>query len=253
MATWAELDAELALWQAAGEVPTFWWRDDDTEAPTQALDRLITLSETHDAPLHLAVVPHDIDPGLATRLAASAGVYALQHGFAHRNHEVKPLRASEVGVSRDVAETGTELREGWRRMQAAGLPRMLPVFVPPWNRIGDQITARLPEWGYRALSSFDVRPNPAPVPGLQHFNGHMDPIKWKGGARFTGTEKSLQAVVEHLEQRRTGGAERDEPTGFVTHHLQTDADTWDFMEAFMAHITHKRMTRWITLAEVLDG
>ncbi len=253
MATWAELDAELALWRQAGEVPTFWWRDDDTQAPTEDLDRLIAMAERARAPLHLAVIPADIDAGLAARLEASPLVYALQHGFAHKNHEVKPLRASEVGISRNVEAIGADLAEGWKRMQAAALPRLLPVFVPPWNRIGDQVLAHLPRWGYAALSNFDIRPNPAPVAGLQHFNGHMDPIKWKGGARFTGTEKSVQCVVEHLQARRSGAAERDEPTGFVTHHLQTDAATWDFMADFMDHVTHRNATRWIALTEVMHG
>jgi hypothetical protein len=253
MATWAEFDAELALWRESGAAPTFWWRDDDTEAPTDDLDRLIAMAEQYGAPLHLAVVPHAIDAGLAARLKASPRVYALQHGFAHKNHEVKPLRASEVGISRDVAQIGPEMQEGWRRMQAAGLPNMLPVFVPPWNRIGDQVVPHLPAWGYTALSNFDIRPTPSPVKGLQHFNGHMDPIKWKGGARFTGTEKALNDVVEHLQHRRTGIAERDEPTGFVTHHLQTDEATWAFMDAFMARATHKGASRWITLKEVLHG
>ena len=251
MATWAELDQELQTWADAGEVPTFWWRDDDTEAPTVDLDRLIALSERFAAPLHLAVIPHNIDPGLAARLRAAPAVYALQHGFAHKNHEPKGLRASEVGVSRDLGKMGAEMRDGWGRMQAAGLPNLLPVMVPPWNRIGDQVLPVLPEWGYRALSNFYVRPNPAPVAGLLHFNGHIDPIRWKEGAKFAGTEKTLQACVEHLQQRRSGEAERHEPTGFVSHHLQTDEETWDFMAALMARLTQRDATKWIALETLL--
>ena len=82
MATWAELDTELALWQAQGEQPSFWWRDDDTEAPTQALARLIELSAKYDAPLHLAVIPADIHRDLADILRAAPHVWCLQHGFA---------------------------------------------------------------------------------------------------------------------------------------------------------------------------
>lgn len=251
MASWADLDEELRMWRAAGEAPTFWWRDDDTEAPTADLDRLIALAERFGAPLHLAVVPYAIDPGLAGRLRASPLVYALQHGFAHKNHEPKGTRASEVGEVRDISLQEANLTEGWRRMVAADLPNLVRVFVPPWNRIAEKTLHVLPQLGYRAVSIFDRRPNP-PI-GLPHFNGHIDPIRWKEGAKFAGTEKTLEQCVQHLRQRRLGEAERDEPTGFVTHHLQTDAATWDFSAALMERLTQGGATEWIALSHIIKG
>lgn len=251
MASWADLDEELRLWHAAGEMPTFWWRDDDTEAPTADLDRLISLAERFSAPLHLAVVPHQIDPGLAPRLRASPLVHCLQHGFAHKNHEPKGARASEVGVNRDIALQEADLREGWQRMVAAGLPNLLPVFVPPWNRIADKTLRILPQLGYNAVSIFDRRP--AEQIGAPHFNGHIDPIRWKEGARFAGTEKTLEQCVQHLRQRRLGEAEKDEPTGFVTHHLQTDEATWEFSAALLDRLTARGATEWIALPRIMKG
>lgn len=251
MATWAELDEELGKWSSQGETPTFWWRDDDTEACTDPLDRLISLSERFDAPLHLAVIPHAIDVKLAERLSASPQVYTLQHGYAHKNHEPKGTRASEVGKLRDLALIEKDLREGWRRMQMARLPNLLPVFVPPWNRIGEKVLPYLPVWGYAALSGFDARPHPEPVADLQHFNGHIDPIRWKEGAKFAGVEKTLEQCVRHLRKRRLEHAYRYEPTGFVSHHLQTDEDTWRFMEALMSRLTHNAATRWISLDSLI--
>jgi hypothetical protein len=247
LATWADLDVELETWAAQGETPTFWWRDDDTEACTADLERLIALSERFGAPLHLAVIPVAIDPGLADRLRASPQVYCLQHGYAHKNHEPKGTRASEVGRLRDMALIETDLREGWRRMQQAQLPNLLPVFVPPWNRIGEQVLPLLPQWGYAAFSGFDARPHPEPVAGLQHFNGHIDPIRWKEGAKFAGVEKTLEQCVRHLRKRRMETTYKDEPTGFVSHHLQTDADTWEFTESLMQRLTRDAATRWISL------
>ncbi|APE44627.1 hypothetical protein BOO69_15325 [Sulfitobacter alexandrii] len=249
MATWADLDGELRLWQAAGEVPTFWWRDDDTEAPTAELDRLIALAERFSTPLHLAVVPHAIDPALAPRLDAAPLVHCLQHGFAHKNHEPKGARASEVGLNRDLDLQRTDLAEGWRRMLEAKLPNLLPVFVPPWNRIADKTLRALPGLGYRAVSIFDQRPDD-PV-GPPHFNGHIDPIRWKEGARFAGEEKALEQCVRHLARRRSGEADKAEPTGFVTHHLQTDEATWDFCMAFLDRLAAQGATRWIVLEEVM--
>ncbi len=251
MATWSELEAELSLWAGAGEVPTFWWRDDDAQAPTGDLDRLIALSERFDAAMHLAVVPADIDPGLAERLRASPGVYATQHGFAHINHEARGTGASEVGQTRELALQEADMREGWRRMVAAELPNLVPVFVPPWNRIADKTVQILPRLGYVALSNFYLRPNPSPVKGLLHFNAHIDPIRWKEGAKFAGTEKTLEQCVVHLRQRRTGEAEKAEPTCFCTHHLQTDEPTWAFSEALMDRLTHGGRTKWTTLPQLI--
>lgn len=251
MATWSELDEELRHWRAAGEVPTFWWRDDDARAPTPALERLIALAERFGTPLHLAIIPEAIDPALAGRMAASPLTYALQHGFAHRNHEPTGSRASEVGEARDLALQEADLREGWRRMQAAGLPQLLPVFVPPWNRIAGKTLPLLAELGYAAVSIFDR--GPVPAPHLPQINGHIDPIRWKGGAQFAGVERTLEQCVRHLAERREGVAERDEPTGFVTHHLQTDEETWDFSEELMARLTRDGAIEWVALSTVLEA
>ena len=43
MTGWADLDAELDRWKAAGRAATLWWRDDDATRPTPALDRLLAL------------------------------------------------------------------------------------------------------------------------------------------------------------------------------------------------------------------
>ncbi len=249
MATWQDLDAELDLWQNAGERPTFWWRDDDCESPTDALRQLIDLSGRYAAPLHLAIIPEQIDPALAGLLAASPHVWSLQHGYAHKNHEPKGLRASEVGVSRDLSLQEADLREGWRRMLDAGLPNMAPVFVPPWNRIGAQVVPHLTHWGYAALSGFDRRTMRTDPSGLLHLNGHVEPLRWRPDARFAGTEKTLEQCVGHLRERRTGLADKDEPTGLVTHHLQTPRDVWDFCDAFADRLQGR--VEWITLHSLL--
>ncbi|WP_390912133.1 polysaccharide deacetylase family protein [Pseudosulfitobacter sp. SM2401] len=247
MATWVDLDAELQLWKDAGCSPTFWWRDDDTQAPTDDLDRLIGLAERYAAPLHLAVIPVGINPALASRLSASPLVYALQHGFAHVNHEPKGTRASEIGDLRDVTLQIADLRAGWQKLAMAELPNLLPVLVPPWNRVAQKTLPHLPALGFRMLSAFDGGASAADVAGLQQINAHVDPVRWKNGAEFRGTEKTLAQVVEHLCARRLGQA--NEPTGFLTHHLQTDAATWDFIDALLDRL---QGFEWICLSSVIE-
>lgn len=253
MATWRDLDDELAIWSASGEVPTFWWRDDDARAPTEPLERLIGLSDRTGAPLHLAVVPEDIDAGLKPRLTLARHVWVFQHGFAHLNHEPAELRASEVGVSRPWHDQERDLTEGWQRLLKADLPGLLPVFVPPWNRIAEETVARLPLLGYRALSRFTEAGYPPTKGPLPEYNGHIDPIHWKTGAHFTGTEKSLDCCLEHLRARRMGETDKSMPTCLVTHHLQTDEPTWDFMEAFLDRLARPGDAEWLSLAGLIGG
>lgn len=252
MATWLDLERELGAWRRARATPTFWWRDDDAEAPTAALDRLISLSERHGIPLHLAVVPRSVRCSLSERLAGSPDVYVLQHGYAHINHEPVGARASEVGQHRQTESQLGDLREGWARLTAVRIPNLLPVFAPPWNRIADRTVQYLPSLGYRMLSTCHARSSAAPAPGLHQVNIHVDPIRWKQGAAFRGVEATLEILVDHLRQRRAGLADPDEPTGLSTHHLQTDEDVWAFLEELLEHLNYRSIGEWIRLASMLN-
>ncbi|MEK9660397.1 MAG: hypothetical protein VW644_01455, partial [Alphaproteobacteria bacterium] len=42
-APWDALAAELDVWAAAGRTATLWWRDDDADAASPALERLLAL------------------------------------------------------------------------------------------------------------------------------------------------------------------------------------------------------------------
>ena len=86
MATWQDLDRELEAWLAAGRTATLWWRDDDATQPTPALARLLALAARFGQPLHLAVIPAQLDAGVAGALAGRSEVRVLQHGYAHIDH-----------------------------------------------------------------------------------------------------------------------------------------------------------------------
>lgn len=235
MSLWAPLDAELALWKAAGERPVFWWRDDDAQAPTEALETMLGLAGKHQVPLHMAVIPKGLSPELAPRLTGCPMVRVMQHGFAHVNHEPKGTPASEIGVSRPLQAQAADLAQGMALLQAAGLPRLMPALVPPWNRIADTTRAALPGMGYRMLSAYGGRGSDAPVAGLTQVDGHLDPIRWKHGRQFRGADAMVRMTTEALSARRIG-TQRG-PIGFLTHHLQTDAGTWAFTDAWLARLS----------------
>lgn len=253
MATWLDLDEELKAWETAGRTATLWWRDDDAAQATPALERLLELATRVGHPVHIAAVPAQLDADLARALDGLREVRVLQHGYAHVNYAAKGEDAAELGWHREKETLFQELAEGWSRLRDAGLPRLLPVLVPPWNRIAAELLAHLPGLGYRMVSTFKARSAREAASGLLQVNAHCDPIRWRQDARFCGTESALEAIVRHLAARRSGAADAEEPTGLLTHHLQTDAPGWAFLEELMDRTAARRCARWIGLESLMGA
>lgn len=250
---WAGLMAELDAWAALGLVATFWWRDDDAVAPTPALDRLLQIAaETGVAP-GLAVIPAAASADLATRLAQCdvPGLAVLQHGFGHVNHGA--ARKAELGPERPVAQRGAELARGAALLARSLGSRMLPVLVPPWNRIGTDLIPALPQIGFAGLSCYRARAAHWAAPGVIQANTHVDIVDWRADKRFLGEAEALALAIDHLMARRTGRADIDEPTGLLTHHLVQDAAAWQFTGDLIARTRNHASARWLTPAEVFEA
>jgi hypothetical protein len=240
---WRALAAELAAWRAAGRAASLWWRDDDAATPHPGLDRLLALAGRAGVPLGLAVVPAGLTPEVTEAVRrAPAAVAVLQHGWAHTNHERPPaagagkLRPAECGSARSPATVLAELAAGRDRLAAAFGPRFLAVLVPPWNRIAPVVAAALPGAGYRALSAFGAADGRARIAGLRSLNCHADPIRWRTDRGFTGAAATLERLRAHLADRRAGRADRDEPTGLLTHHRDMDEPFWRFLEELLTRL-----------------
>ena len=134
------------------------------------------------------------------------------------------------GDHRDMEMQLRDLREGWQCLVKAQLANLLPGVAPPWNRMSDATLAELPGLGYRFISAFDGPTSNLPIKGLIRVNAHVDPIRWRHGRKFRGTDATLELFTKHLAQRREGRVDFAEPTGFLTHHLETGADIWEFMD-----------------------
>lgn len=239
---WQTLATELDAWHAAGRPATFWWRDDDAGRVDPALDRLLALAARTALPLGLAVVPAWLTVDAVARIQAAPGsVTVLQHGFAHVNHETTPppgshkIRPAECGATRPADRVLEEIGRGRERLAVLG-PRVLPVFVPPWNRIAPAVLHALPAGGFRAVSAFGPRAAAEPGTGLIWLNCHLDPIVWREGKRFAGAAVTLTRLRGHLSARREGQVEPDEPTGLLTHHHDLDADFWTFLERLLERL-----------------
>jgi hypothetical protein len=247
MASWSDLDRELDRWADLGLQASLWWRDDDAAELTLEVERLIGLAAAVGVPVHLAVIPARLADDLTAVLSASPRARVLQHGYAHIDHAPKGEGSWELGPHRPRGETLGELETGFTRLADAFGQRFLPVLVPPWTRIDPDLIPCLPGIGFRALSMEGSRRGLFVAPAVMALNAHCDPIKWKGGPRFTGTERALDEVVGHLAARRQGRADPAEPTGLCTHHLAHDAEIWGFVEALLERTVGHPAVRWIGL------
>lgn len=245
---WSALDQELSAWAEAGSTATFWWRDDDAVRPTPSLDRLLSLSDRHEIPVALAVIPAFVEDGLARRLEDGAATI-LQHGWSHANHAPEDEKKAELGDHRPSAVIGEELGRGFDRLRSLFGKGFLPVLTPPWNRIGLETAAALPGWGYAGLSTFGPRKSGG---GIARTNTHADIIDWRGGRGFAGDRAVLEAVRHHLAARRAGTVDIDEPTGLLTHHLDHDAESWDFIDRFLIRTRSHPAVSWRSAATLFN-
>ena len=242
---WRRLTAELDRWRADGRVATLWWRDDDARVPSAALDRLVDVHARHGVPLALAAIPVGAGEALAARLEPHPGIAVLQHGYAHENHAGEGERAIELGGQRRRERIAAELDEGRERLRALFPAPLLPVLVPPWNRIAAEVIPELPALGFRALSRFAPRARHEICAGLRETNCHVDLVDWRGGRRFRGEARTLDALRAHLEARREGRVDAGEPSGILSHHLVHDEDGWRFLDALMEACTRHPGARWL--------
>src|SRR5918999_1078613 len=121
-----------ALDAAPAAVP-FFFRDDDAGWGDARLVALLDLFAARGLPVDLAVIPAELDAGLARELVARPAVGLHQHGYAHANHE-REGRKCEFGPSRPEAVQRADVEAGRARLLALLGLRLDPIFTPPWNR-----------------------------------------------------------------------------------------------------------------------
>ncbi|WP_331312183.1 hypothetical protein [Methylobacterium oryzae] len=135
-----------------------------------------------------------------------------------------------------IADAAAGLRIARERLPGAAL---LPVFVPPWNRLAPDLAAALPGLGYRGLSAV---PGP-PIPGLHRLDATLDPIDWRG----TRSLREPRTLLHDLAADITRAPER--PLGLLTHHRVHDGAVWSFVGALLADLLRHPAIQVLDLRE----
>jgi hypothetical protein len=174
------------------------FRDDDAGWEDERLLELIARFAACGLPLDLAVIPAELTPALADRLASThAGMH--QHGFAHTNHQVEG-RKCEFGPARDYDAQRADIAAGQERLRALLGDRVDPFFTPPWNRCTRDTGEALVSLGFTLLSR-EHRAEPLGL--LRELSVHLDV------ARLS----PLELDERFAERVRAGG-----PVGVMFHH-----------------------------------
>ncbi|MBP2302151.1 polysaccharide deacetylase family protein [Azospirillum picis] len=251
MTGWTAVEEELARWSAEGRRCRMWLRDDDAVAASPELERLLRRCAGADVPLGLAVIPADAASSLADALAGQAHAFPLVHGWAHADHAGPAGKKCEFGPQRPGAVRQAEAARGLDRLRALFGGRLLPLFVPPWNRMAPDMPELLAGAGYRAVSAFGAPPSGGG--GIAWINTHLDLIDWRGSRSAVPLEDLLAALARELRQRREGPRDGTEPIGLLTHHRVHDAAIWDLLDRLLDRLAGHPALDWPPVSALMPG
>ncbi len=242
MLGWFLLRLELERWRRAGMRPCFWWRDDDAQALTGPLCRLLQVAKAAGAPLALAVVPGSLDPALPGVINAHPNITVVQHGVYHRN-DGPSGHPHEFAAALIPAEVSARLLAGWRAL--AAFTRRAPVYVPPWNQLPPNVAEALTGASLTAVSAWGGEASATRV------DTHLDLLRWQPRPRFKGRDRLLNQLVRALAHRRLEQKWR-QPIGLLSHHLDHDHAAWSFLEALLHYRPLREQSDWLSIDSLLD-
>ncbi|NOT38865.1 MAG: hypothetical protein HOP13_00060 [Alphaproteobacteria bacterium] len=220
---WDNVRRELDVWARERRTAQFWWRDDDAQDVSDKLSRMLAVAARFDVTIGLSVIPAKLKPRLAKALGREAHAQVLVHGFAHENYARRGQAKREFGGARGLDDIVVDLDRGMQLMRSDFGRRLLPVLVPPWNRIAPTAVAQLPALGYLGLSTWKPREAAHPVPKLVQVNTHLDVIDWRGGRVVKDERLIAGLLLRKLRWRRERRERASEPLGLLTHHAYWDA------------------------------
>ncbi|UNZ49960.1 polysaccharide deacetylase family protein [Agrobacterium tumefaciens] len=238
------LVAALDECERRGIKADLWLRDDDAVERTPALDTLLDLCAGFSAPVTLAVIPEMTTDRLAQHLDTSDIAQVAVHGWSHANYAGEKEKKQELGSHRDPAIVLDELQSGLDKLHDLHGGRLVPMLVPPWNRIDAGIVKELAGLGYRALSVFGPEKSTLPP----YLNTHVDVIDWHGSRGGRDDDVLFaETAARILYTAENGGA-----TGILTHHLVHDDNVWRFLRRLFEVTAEHPAARWRSSKDLVD-
>jgi hypothetical protein len=243
---WQPVVTSLERWETAGPKAPLWLRDDDAVEPSPALDRLIRLARGNRIPIALSIIPASTGEALAGILKDEPHVEPIVHGWAHRSHAPEGEKKQEFGLHRPMSEMHDELARALHRLRELYQSRLVPIFVPPWNRIAPQVAQGLGKLGYSAISAFGQSAPEQTERSIPQINTHVDLIDFRGTRRCRDHGVLASSLAATLDHSLTHGRY---PIGVLSHHLDHDDAAFEFLEGLFAV---SKSHRWLPARELVD-
>jgi len=242
---WAPLVQELDRWRLAGRQARLWLRDDDAIEPTEALESLLRITRQSSVPLTIAVIPASTGEALATRLSREDHVLVAVHGWSHANHAGPEEKKQELGRHRPAQVVLAELRDGFVTLEGLYGPMLVPMLVPPWNRISEELVPQLGAQSFDVLSIFGRAKAGSPI---RLLNTHVDVVNTRGQRGDRAHADLVAELVAELQSRFGGD---DEAVGILTHHLVHGAPEWEFLSRLFEETRHHPGAVWMSARDLL--
>jgi hypothetical protein len=188
---------------------------------------------------------------LARRLADEPRVDIIVHGLAHRNHSPPGQLSSELGSGQPLLDRMAALYGAHERLRRMFGAKVVAMLAPPWNRIGEDLTERLGEMGFAALSTFKRRRAREAAAGVPQVNTHIDPVFWRGHGGLRDEAAMLDDLAALARETAARPADAREPIGLLTHHLEHDPWVWRFVEELLAFLSAHKAVHFTRPAEFL--
>ena len=243
---WQPLAEELARWNHAGRIASFWLRDDDAVEPTAQLDRLLRLTGTFSIPAVLAVIPARTGEALADRLATEPHISVAVHGWAHENHAPAGEKKQELGPHRPRRVILAELAAALEHMRQLHGQRLMPMLVPPWNRVDAGLLPDLGGLGFETLSAY----GPAGPTPIRMLNSTVDLMDWHGTAGCHDHSLLVHSIVAQFRHTFDHGGDG---VGLLTHHLVHDEAAWAFLERLFEMTARHGACNWRSAGDIIAG
>ena len=229
---------------AGAPVLSFWWRDDDLEAPNAALSELLFATSDIGVAPALAAISGTVTPDAIGALDGTAA-RVLPHGWQHRNHEPDCAKKSEYGPARPVSDRLAEIDLACDRISAVAGARALSIFTPPWNNIDVDLLPHLGGSKAAAVSAYCSPGREPMAAACPRLDTHVDLIDWRGTRRGHSVERLVDLLIPWIKLRSGIEYPLDSTRGVLSHHLVTLPKDWAAWARVWQVIASHSASRWV--------
>jgi hypothetical protein len=241
--SWHALKIKIEQLFQENNPPQFWLRDDDAFKDNPKIRSMIEIVTEFEIPLSVSIVPAKLEPTLISLLKGNPLITILQHGYRHINHGKGSGLSGEFQNHRALEIMVEELKNGRKILKESFGDQFYPVFVPPWNQISDAVISKLTDLGFCGVSRFGEETRNY---NCSIINCQLDLLKWKPEPHFIGEEKSLNILLEALENNNSPSI------GILTHHLDHKPELIEFLRTLF-FFTRENNIPWRSVKSIFES